>query len=318
MDLALGNHDFIAIGLFQKKTSVKENCMEKRRLGRTGHFSSVAIMGGFALFEATQQEADELMEQVIEAGVNHIDVAPSYGNAEKRLGPWIARERDRFFLGCKTWKRTEESASAELQQSLKTLQTESFDLYQLHSITTLAELDQVTQRGGALDAIIAAREAGLTRYIGITGHGMQTPEVFMEALNRFDFDTVMFPLNFVLYHDENYRMQAEELIQECHARDVGIITIKVLAKRPWGSRKSDRVTWYEPFSDSTKIQQSVNFVLSQSVAGLCTSGDPGLLVDLIKATENYRPLSSEEQNELIASASQFEQVFDGPMQLKQG
>ncbi|MCJ7658330.1 MAG: aldo/keto reductase [Anaerolineales bacterium] len=289
--------------------------METRRLGRTGHNSTVAILGGFAFFESTQSEADILMETVIDAGINHIDVAPSYGNAEKCLGPWMARERDRFFLGCKTWERSRENAWAELQHSLNVLQTDSFDLYQLHAITTIEELDQVTRRGGALEAAVEAREKGLTRFIGITGHGMETPDVFLEALNRFDFDTVMFPLNFVLYGDPKYREQANVLIQECHVRNVGIITIKVLAKGPWGDKEGDLVTWYEPFTDPDDIQRSVNFVLSQDVSGFCTTGDPGLVPLLFEASEYYSLLPESEQDELIATASHYSTIFDGPGQL---
>jgi aryl-alcohol dehydrogenase-like predicted oxidoreductase len=256
------------------------------------------------------------MEKVIAAGVNHIDVAPSYGNAEKCLGPWMARERDRFFLGCKTWERSKENAWAELQESLKVLQTDTFDLYQLHSITTIEELDEVTRIGGALEAAVEAREAGLTRYIGITGHGMYTPKVFLEALNRFDFDTVMFPLNFVLYANPEYRKHAEALVQECHRRDVGIITIKVLARGPWPDRDSERVPWYQPFSEPDDIQRCVNFVLSQNVVGFCTTGDPKLVPALLEASENFSPLTESEQEVLIATASEYLSVFDGPVQLK--
>jgi len=289
--------------------------METRILGRTGHKNTVAILGGFAFFKATQSETDILMETVINAGVNHIDVAPSYGNAENCLGPWMARERNRFFLGCKTWERSKENAWAELQHSLNLLQTDSFDLYQLHAITTIEELDQVTVRGGALEAAVEAREKGLTRFIGITGHGMETPDVFLEALNRFDFDTVMFPLNFVLYGDPKFREQANVLIKECHVRNVGIITIKVLAKGPWGDKEGDLVTWYEPFTDPDDIQRSVNFVLSQDVVGFCTTGDPGLVPLLLEASENYSLLPESEQDELIASASHYSTIFDGPGQL---
>jgi len=289
--------------------------METRILGRTGHKNTVAILGGFAFFKATQSETDILMETVINAGVNHIDVAPSYGNAENCLGPWMARERNRFFLGCKTWERSKENAWAELQHSLNVLQTDSFDLYQLHAITTIEELDQVTVRGGALEAAVEAREKGLTRFIGITGHGMETPDVFLEALNRFDFDTVMFPLNFVLYGDPKFREQANVLIKECHVRNVGIITIKVLAKGPWGDKEGDLVTWYEPFTDPDDIQRSVNFVLSQDVVGFCTTGDPGLVPLLLEASENYSLLPESEQDELIASASHYSTIFDGPGQL---
>jgi predicted aldo/keto reductase-like oxidoreductase len=146
---------------------------------------------------------------------------------------------------------------------------------------------------------------------------MYTPKVFLEALNRFDFDTVMFPLNFVLYADPEYRMHAEELLRECHARDVGIMTIKVLAKGPWENYDKDRVPWYEPFSDPENIQSAVNFVLSQDVVGFCTTGNPNLVPALLAASENYSPLSDSEQEELIATAPQYASIFDGPKQLIQ-
>ena len=161
--------------------------MQKRFFGRTGHESSTAIFGAAAFWDVTQAEADQAMAHVIAHGVNHIDVAPSYGNAEVRIGPWLKRERERFFVGCKTEERSRDGASAELQRSLERLQIDSFDLYQLHAVTSIAELDEVTQKGGALEAVINARQAGLTRFIGITGHGVDSPLVFIEALNRFDF-----------------------------------------------------------------------------------------------------------------------------------
>src|SRR6266496_6396046 len=147
--------------------------MDKRRFGRTGHMSTVAIFGGAAFVEITQEDADKVMEQVIEAGINHIDIAPSYGQAEERVGPWMPRERNRFFLGCKTMERTKEGAWNELQQSLQRLQTETFDLYQCHAVTTMEELDAVTRKGGALEAFVEARREGLIKFIGITGHGAQ-------------------------------------------------------------------------------------------------------------------------------------------------
>src|SRR4030095_6524777 len=141
--------------------------METPRFGRTGHMSTIAIFGAAAFWEISQADADKVMEQVIEAGVNHIDIAPSYGQAEIRVGPWMPRERGRFFLGCKTTERTKEGAWNELQQSLKRLQTESLDLYQCHAITSMEELDAVTMKGGALEAFVEAREEGVTKYLGI-------------------------------------------------------------------------------------------------------------------------------------------------------
>ena len=283
--------------------------METRRFGRSGHMSTVAVFGAAALSQVTQAEADAAMEQVIVAGVNHIDVAPSYGIAEERLGPWMPRERDRFFLGCKTMERTKAGAAAEMRRSLERLQVESFDLYQIHAITSFEELDSVTRPGGALEAILEARQAGLTRYIGITGHGVNTPAIFLEALRRFDFDSVLFPINFVQYANPVFRQNAEELLRQCDARDVGTMIIKSITSGPWGERTKAYNTWYLPFDDLEHIQQAVNFVLSRPVTGLCTAGDIRLLPLVLQAFENYTPMAVAEQEALIASASEYEPLF---------
>jgi len=283
--------------------------MEKRRFGRTGHMSTVAIFGGAAFWEVTQDQADTMMEQVIAAGVNHVDVAPSYGMAEERLGPWMERERERFFLGCKTMERTKEGAAAELRQSLERLRVDSFDLYQIHAITTPEELDQVTCAGGALEAIVEARDEGLTRYVGITGHGLQAPVIFQEALRRFDFDTVLFPINFVMYANPVFRRDAGELLRQCRARDVGTMIIKSIAKGPWDDRPKAYTTWYEPFDDADHVRQSVNFALSQEVTGLCTVGDITVLPLFLEACAQFAPLSADEQAALIDTASEYEPLF---------
>jgi aryl-alcohol dehydrogenase-like predicted oxidoreductase len=283
--------------------------METRRFGRTGHNSSIAIFGAFAVSQATQAEADGIMEKVITAGVNHIDVAPSYGHAELRLGPWMARERERFFLGCKTMERTKEGAAAEMQRSLERLQVDSFDLYQLHAITSFEELDQVTGPNGALEALIAARDAGLTRYIGITGHGVDVPGVFLEALSRFDFDSILFPVNFIQYADPAYRRSAEELLKVCRQKDIGTMAIKSIAKRPWGDLPQTHITWYQPFLELEHIQEGVNFALTQDITGICTSGDPEVLPMVLRACENFTPLTKSEQENLISQAHQYEPLF---------
>jgi len=271
--------------------------------------STVAIFGAAAFWQLDQSEADAAMEQVIAAGVNHIDVAPSYGIAEQRVAPWLARERDRFFVGCKTMERSKAGAALELRQSLERLQIDRFDLYQLHAITSLEELDEVTRPGGALEAVIEARDAGLARYIGITGHGVDSPAVFVEALRRFDFDSVLFPLNFVQYANPTYRQNSEELLRQCRARDVGAMIIKSITKGPWGEQTKTHSTWYQPFTDAEHIQQAVNFVLSQDVTGLCTVGDTRLLPLVLRACDNYTALSESEQAALIATAEAYEPLF---------
>ena len=283
--------------------------MEKRKFGRTGHLSTVAIFGAAAFGKISQADADRVMEQVIAAGVNHIDVAPSYGQAEIRIGPWMPRERDRFFLGCKTTERTVEGAWNEMQASLERLQTDRFDLYQLHAVTTFAELDQVTGPGGALEAFVEARDEGLIRHIGITGHGVDAPAIYLEALRRFDFDSVLFPLNFVQAANPAYYANAQELIRQCRAKDVGTMVIKSVTRGPWGEKEKTHTTWYEPFTDMEHIQPAVNFALSHDVTGLCTPGDVRVLPLVLKACENYTPLSGEEQERLIDAGRAYQPLF---------
>jgi aryl-alcohol dehydrogenase-like predicted oxidoreductase len=283
--------------------------MQTRRFGRTNHMSTVAIFGGFALSQATQEEADRTMEFVIETGINHIDIAPSYGYAEERLSPWMPRERQRFFLGCKTTQRTYEGAAGECKSSLERLQTDYFDLYQIHAITTYEELDLVTQPGGALEALIEARKSGLTRFIGITGHGVLAPMIFQEALQRFDFDSVLFPINFIQFADPEYRRQAQALLQLCHNRDVGGMIIKSIAQGPWKDQPQEYLTWYKPFTSPEQIQKAVDFVLTQEVTGLCSTGDPDLLPLVVQACENFTPMGVDQQEALIASADLYEPIF---------
>jgi len=284
--------------------------MKKRRFGRTEHRSTVAIFGAFALSEVSQSEADEVMEMVIDTGVNHIDVAPTYGDAELRLGPWLAEERERFFVGCKTMERSRDGAAREMRESLERLQIESFDLYQLHAVNTMEELEAATGPDGALQAVLQAREEGLTRFVGITGHGLEAPTIFMEALDRFDFDSVLFPVSFVLFGDDDYRRRAEELLRQCRSRDVGTMAIKAIAKGLWEDEE-DHVydTWYEPFQDPESVQKAVDFVLSQDVTGLCTVGDATLLPRVLEACQAFAPLGEEEEEAVLESADAYEPIF---------
>ena len=283
--------------------------MEKRRFGRTGHMSTVVIFGAAAISNVSQAEADRAIELALQHGVNHIDVAPSYGEAELRLGPWMSSIRKDVFLGCKTLERSKEGARTELHRSLERLQTDHFDLYQLHAVNDLDELNKALAPGGALEAIVEARDEGLVRYIGITGHGLQAPGVFIEALKRFDFDSVLFPINFVLYANPSYRRDAESLLALAAERDIGTMVIKAIAKGPWDDRPHTYTTWYEPFDDQAHVDRCVWFALSQPITGLCSVGDTKLLPLFLDAAERYRPLSPAEQAELIAEANAFQPLF---------
>lgn len=283
--------------------------MERRRLGRTGQMSTVVAFGSAGVGRVDQEVADRAIQTALDYGVNHIDVAPTYGDAELRLKPWMPRIRNKIFLGCKTKQRTRDAAKAELHCSLERLGTDRMDLYQLHAVCKLPELDECTAKGGALEALIEARDEGLVRWLGITGHSHDAPATHLEALRRFPFDTVMFPLNFVLWAIQGYQRDTSILLEYCRQRDVGVHIIKTLAKDPWGDRPKTYTTWYEPFTDQAIIDQAVAFVLSQPVTTLCSTGDVTVLPKFLAAADHYRPLTREAQDALVATAHQYHTPF---------
>ena len=237
--------------------------MEKRRLGRTGHMSSVVAFGAAGIGRVDQETADKAIQTCLDYGVNHIDVAPGYGEAELRIGPWMPKIRNQVFLGCKTTVRDVDGAWAECNRSLERLQTDSFDLYQLHSVGKIDILDECTRKGGSLEALHQGEGAGAHE---VPRDHRATPTTrratHLEALRRFDFDTVMLPLNFVLWSIPQYRRDFEALLEECARRDVGVHVIKTLAKAPWGDREKTYACWYEPFDEQGEIDQAVAFNLS--------------------------------------------------------
>lgn len=283
--------------------------MEKRRFGRTGHMSTIVIFGAFAVGQIAQREADAVMELLLEHGINHIDVAPSYHDAELRLGPWLEKHRDRFFLGCKTQLRGREEARAELYRSLERLRIDRFDLFQLHAVTTMEELDQCFASGGAMEAVLETRDEGLTRYVGITSHGLQAPAVEMAALERFDFDSLLFPLNFKMWADKAYRRDAMALLRMAAERDVGTMVIKSLTKGPWGDREPRYHTWYEPFDEAGEVERALRFALSQPVTGAISAGDARLLPMILDAAERFQPMDEADRAELLAAAGDYDPLF---------
>ena len=275
--------------------------MEKRTLGRTGYDSTVVALGAVAVSQVSQDVADQAIELALEHGVNHIDVAPTYGEAMERLAPWMPRVRDRVFLGAKTTKRRRDEAWQNIRECMRRLGVDSFDLFQLHGVTTMDELDAVTAPGGALEALVEMREQGLTRWLGITGHGPEAARVQLEALHRFDFDTIMFPFNPALYLNPEYRRDAEALISEAISKDVGIQIIKMIARGGWGDRKREFQTWYEPHREQVDIDRALWWLLSQPVHTAPCSGEITLLGKVLDAAERFAPLSATQQQEIISS-----------------
>ncbi len=259
--------------------------MEYRRLGRLGHESSVLIYGAAALGDVDQDTADRSIQQALDAGINHFDVAASYGEAELRLGPWIPRIRKDIFLATKTGDRDREGAWASINRSLERLQTDRVDLLQLHAVGDLDELSKVTGKGGALEAATRAKDEGLIGDVGITGHGDQAAATHLEGLRRFPFATVLTPLNPVLWRDPAFRENYEALVEEVRRQDAGLMTIKTASRRNWpDGADQTHSTWYEPFTDAERIRATASWVLShEEITGLATSGDVRLLEHLIAA-----------------------------------
>jgi aryl-alcohol dehydrogenase-like predicted oxidoreductase len=272
--------------------------METRRLGRLGHQSSVLIYGAAALSKVTQDVADRSVQEALDAGINHFDVAASYGDAELRLGPWIPRIRDRIFLATKTGQRDRESAWREINASLERLQTDRVDLLQLHAVGDAGELDLATGTDGALEAATRAVDEGLVGAVGITGHGWDAPATHLEALRRYPFATVLTPLNPVLWRTEEYRADYLALVDEVARQDAGLMTIKTGSRRNWPEGvEHTHTTWYEPFDEQARITAAVSWVLAHDeVTGIPTAGDVSLLRLFIEAERNrISPADAEEQ-----------------------
>ena len=279
--------------------------MEERRLGKTGHMSSILTIGGAAFGGITQAEADAGMNLAMEHHINHIDVAPSYGDAELRIGPWMARHRKDFFLGCKTHLRDKTSAWESLKRSLDRLKTDHFDLFQFHGVDDLETLYAILSPGGALEAVLEARAQGLLRFIGITGH---RPFVYIEALNLFDFDTVLFPLSRVHASHMNDQNNFLPLLEYARRKDVGVIAIKAISKRPWPEGTRAYHTWYEPFDDQINIDKSLRYTLDRGVTTCPMPGDLALWPKVIDAAERYGKLSAREEAAVLEEVKQYQPI----------
>ena len=267
--------------------------IETRPFGRTGHMSSVIIFGAAALGSVTQAEADETLDQLLEYGINHIDTAASYGNAEERIGPWMAQYRKNFFLATKTGERSYAKARNEIHQSLARLRVDSFDLIQLHNLGHPDEWDEAMGDSGALKAAVEARQEGLVRFIGVTGHGLNIPAFHLRSLNHFDFDSVLLPYNFVMKQDHKYISDFEALLKLCAERQVAVQTIKSITCGPWGSKNRTSSVWYEPLTKQPDIDLAVHWVLGRSNIFLNSAGDIHLLPRILDAANRFQSRPSD-------------------------
>jgi aryl-alcohol dehydrogenase-like predicted oxidoreductase len=285
--------------------------METRRLGRLGHHSSVLIYGGAALADIGVQEADASIAFALESGINHFDTSDDYGDSELHLGRWMPRIRERVFLATKTTERSRRGAEATIRRSLERLNVERVDLIQLHAICELDELDAVTAPRGALEAVVAARDEGLTTGIGITGHGHRVSATHLEALRRFPFDTVLTPYSYRLYREPAFRTPFEALVEEVVAQDLGLMLIKYMARNLWRDEQSPRyTTWYEPLEEQDHIDAAVAFALARREAtGLCTAGDVRLLPKVVEAERRMKSLRPEDIEATLSAVDDYRTPF---------
>lgn len=272
----------------------------KMPFGRTGHNSSRTIFGAAALSQVTQREADETLQLLLEYGINHIDTAASYGDAELRLGPWMQEHRQRFFLATKTEARTYDDAKRELYRSLERMHTESIDLWQMHILVDRDEWEVAMGPGGALEAFVEAQEEELVRFLGVTGHGVNTAAMHLRSLERFDFDAVLLPYNYTMMQNPRYARDFESLLDLCADRSVAVQTIKTVTRRPWGDRGRSRSTWYEPLEDQEDIDAAVHWAMHRSQIFLNTVADVHLLPRVLNAAARFEPGSLEELEHRLA------------------
>ena len=283
--------------------------IEQAEFGRTGHQSSRVIFGGAALGQVTQRVADQTLDVLLAHGVNHLDVAASYGEAEVRIRPWLQREPDRFFLATKTGERTAAKAREELHRSLDRMGVDHVDLWQLHGLADPIEWDIALSPGGAIEAAIEAREQGLIRWIGVTGHGSQIAATHRRSLKRFDFDSVLLPYNFVTMQNPYYAGNFNALYETCHERNVAVQTIKSIALRPWAGRPHTRATWYEPLEQQDDIDLAVWWALSRPGVFLNSVGDTDLLPKVLDAASRFTMTPDDAAMSALAERTQAEPLF---------
>lgn len=278
--------------------------------GRTNHLSSRALLGAAAFGQVTQAEADEAIELALRYGVNHVDTAASYGDAEQRLGSWIRRHGKPFFLATKTGQRTASAAREELQRSLERLGVDQVDLLQLHNLVDPGEWETALGPGGALEAAIAARDDGLVRFIGITGHGWSVAQMHLRALERFDFDSVLVPFSYVLSQHAQYWAEVQALRQLCQARQVAVQTIKAIVRAPWAGRPPTRATWYEPLEEQAEIDLAVHWVLGHAELFVNTVGDIHVLPKVLEAANRFDTAPSEVALQGQMARLEMQALFD--------
>jgi len=282
--------------------------IQTQPFGRTGHASTRTIFGAAAFSSVTQAEADATLDVLLEYGVNHIDTAASYGDSELRIGPWMAQYRKQFFLATKTGERTYQKAKEEFERSLERLHVDSVDLIQLHFLIGEEEWQVAMGEGGVLEYLIEARDQGLVRFIGVTGHEVVIAKMLQKSLERFDFDSVLLPYNYMMMQNPEYATGFQEVLRIAQARNVAVQTIKSITRRPYHGERS-HATWYEPLTTQASIDQAVHWVLGQDGVFLNTPGDISLLPKVLDAASRFETRPSEAEMQSMVSELTMEPLF---------
>ena len=281
----------------------------KAPFGSTGHESTRTLFGAAALGSLTQDEADPTLERLLEHGINHIDTAASYGDAELRVAPWLAQHRDHFFVATKTGQRDRAGAHEEIRRSLDRLGVDHVDLLQLHNLVDVIEWETALREGGALEAAVEARDEGLVRFVGVTGHGLTVAKMHFRSLERFPFDSVLLPYSYVQMRDERYSSDFEALAAVCAERGVALQTIKSTTLAPWDGREQTAATWYEPLREQVDIDLAVHWVLGRTGVFLNTVGDVTLLPKVLDAASRYESRPSDEMMDELATQRNLIPLF---------
>jgi aryl-alcohol dehydrogenase-like predicted oxidoreductase len=277
--------------------------------GSTGHDSTRTIFGAAALGSVSQAEADAALDTLLEHGVNHIDTAASYGDSELRLEPWLARYREHFFLATKTGRRDYAGAREEIRRSLDRLGVDHVDLIQLHNLVDVIEWEFALREDGALRAAVEARDEGLVRFIGVTGHGLTVARMHRRSLDRFAFDSVLLPYSYVQMRDPVYAADFETLVATCAERGVAVQTIKSISLAPWNGREQTASTWYEPLQEQADIDLAVHWVLGRPEVFLNTAGDLELLPKVLAAASRFTDRPSDEAMDGLAARRRLVPLF---------
>jgi aryl-alcohol dehydrogenase-like predicted oxidoreductase len=284
--------------------------IEKLPFGRTGHRSSRTVFGSFCLKNLSQESADRVLELLFRYEINHIDTAPGYGDAELRIGPWMKQNRNRFFLATKTDKRTYAEAREQFHRSLDRLQADRVDLLQLHNLTDVVGREVVMGPAGALEFLIEAKQSGLARFIGVTGHGILAPGMHRQSLAQYPFDSVLLPCNYLLMQNPYYAGEFDRLLALCRKQATAVQTIKSAARGLWGERTRTCHTWYEPLNGEEAITRAVHWALGIPDTFLVTPGEASLLPMVLSAAANYQGPPSDEAMRRMVEQEGMSPLFD--------